>query len=71
MDHREIVNRINKLSISVTEWEAGFIESVLKRNQKYFTDKQKAVIERMKDRYLPSEFEYISHPVDDDDDIPF
>jgi hypothetical protein len=66
----DILRRIDEQSTSVNSWEAGFIESILKRNLKYFTEKQAAVIEKMKDKYL-SGFVFQEYPDDPDDDIPY
>lgn len=70
MDHIEILKLIDQQSKSVTDWESKFIESILSRGQTYLTDKQKAVVDKMAEKYL-TQFEYIEYPNDPEDDIPF
>lgn len=68
-----ILKRINSADVQVSDWEAGFIDSILKRNQISYSLKQVAVIERMKDKYL-SEAQVTQLQMFDDpdgDDIPY
>jgi hypothetical protein len=70
MNYIEILKLIDKQPKTVTDWEAKFIDSILSRNQKYLTDKQKAVVDKMAEKYL-NEFKYVEYPDDPDDDIPY
>ena len=49
-DYADIIVELDDGEFEVTDWEAGFIESTLKRTD--FTEKQKNVIRKMHDKYL-------------------
>jgi hypothetical protein len=73
-DYMGILREIDILDISVSDWESGFIESLIKRNPSYLSDKQIAVIERMRDKYLVKQEEEAQLQMFDDpdgDDIPY
>jgi hypothetical protein len=69
----EILREIDRSNIIVTDWEAGFIESLLKRNPARLSDKQIAIINRMKDAYLTEQKQLELQMFDDPagDDIPY
>lgn len=52
----QIIEEIDSIDRDVTEWEASFVESMLEQREEkgYFiiTDKQKLVIDKMKEKYL-------------------
>lgn len=66
----DILMKIDNGDKPVTDWEAGFLESLLSRKPTWLSDKQINVIERMKEKYL-DDFVYVEHPEDFDDDIPY
>lgn len=50
-----ILNEIDNGSFEVNDWEATFIQSILKQSKNWnfkLSNKQKAVIERMEEKYL-------------------
>jgi hypothetical protein len=51
-DYRTILQEIDAMGAEVSAWEAAFIESILAQAQP-LTQKQKDVIDRMRERYLP------------------
>lgn len=67
-EYMNILRDIDNGNKQVSDWEATFIESILKRNPASLSPKQIDVIIRMKQKYLP--VEYV--PYDDGlDDIPY
>ena len=52
----EILEDIDSGDYDVTEWEAEFIESLLKNRPYALSDRQAAVIQRMALKYLGEEF---------------
>lgn len=48
--YREILVELDNFVCELTDWEADFLESVFKQGT--WTDKQKAVIDTMKEKYL-------------------
>ena len=47
--HQYLVDLDNDEETELSDWDARFVESNLERNQ--FTDKQRAVVQKMVDRY--------------------
>jgi len=50
-----ILNEIDNGDFEVTDWEADFIQSILRQSKQWtfkLSNKQKAVIERMEEKYL-------------------
>ena len=50
-----ILNEIDNGDFEVTDWEADFIQSILRQSKQWtfkLSDRQKAVIERMEEKYL-------------------
>jgi hypothetical protein len=48
--YTELLEELDNLDIPLSHWEVDFIESTLRLA--WFTDRQKAVIEKLKERYL-------------------
>jgi len=50
-----ILNEIDNGDFEVTDWEADFIQSILRQSKQWtfkLSDRQKAVIEEMEEKYL-------------------
>jgi hypothetical protein len=50
-----ILNEIDNGDFEVSDWEADFIQSILRQSKQWtfkLSNKQKAVIERMEEKYL-------------------
>jgi len=50
-----ILNEIDNGDFEISDWEVNFIQSILKQSKNWkfkLSDKQKAVIEKMEEKYL-------------------
>ena len=46
------VEALDAAEAEVTDWEADFLESLLRRRPRFLSDRQRAIIDAMAERYL-------------------
>lgn len=50
--YQSLLDELDSLPGEVTTWEAAFIESLMEKGCSKLSAKQKAIIDRMKEKYL-------------------